>query len=122
MSYPTLRPEYWEEQRQQQRAQEARIGRTGGGASVQYCTAARGRWWGLMFFALWLTYALRTLDLDGEWLMGLLIVGTPAAVLLVGWVLKLWCKCCAAAPRARARSLSAAVQCGRTAGPSRPHC
>lgn len=91
MSYPTLRPEYWANQAQEQRAQEVRIGRTGGADRPAYCSGPRVRWWGLMLFSVWLTYKLRTLDIDGQTLILLLVVGTPITVLVLGWVLKLWC-------------------------------
>jgi hypothetical protein len=90
MSYPTLRPEYWEQQRQEQRAAESRIGRTGGIEGPVYCTTQRFRYLALILLSGCLTSAL--IDIDGESLVLILLVGTPFAIVIVGWLLKLYCK------------------------------
>ena len=84
MSYPTLRPEYWREQERQQQARDARIGRTGTEAERRYCNARRVRWWGIIAFTMWLTYALRKLDASGLWLLVGILVLTPLLVIVVG--------------------------------------
>ena len=90
MSYPTLRPEYWREQERQQQARDARIGRTGTEAERRYCNARRVRWWGIIAFTMWLTYALRKLDASGLWLLVGILVLTPLLVIVVGEWLKCW--------------------------------
>lgn len=90
MSFPTLRPEFWSEQERQQRARDARLGRTGT-APLDYCAgASRLRFWFAVIFTCWLTYVLRKIDVDGLWLLVGILVVTPLLVVAIGEWLKCW--------------------------------
>ena len=92
MSYPTLSPDWRDERERQQRARDARLGRTGTTAERRCCVHRdkRGPFWAAVIFTAWLTYILRKIDVDGLWLLVGILVVTPVLMVAVGESLKCW--------------------------------